>query len=37
MVLLSVSTCVNVDFIHFNNLTQNVKIKPKTQLNIDFE
>lgn len=37
MFLLSVSTCVNVDFIHLNNLTQNMIIRPKVQLNIDFE
>lgn len=37
MFLLSVSTCVNVDFTHFNNLTQNMNIGPNVQLNIDFE
>lgn len=37
LLLLSVSTCVNVDFINLNNLTPNMKIGPKVQLNIDFD
>lgn len=36
MFLLSVSTCVSLDFTHFNNLTQNMNIGPNVQLNIDF-